>query len=46
MSRLMKGSKLVRPLLALHLFDDALVFACVVNCLVFIAACIPVAATL
>ena len=46
MSRLMNGSKLVRPLLALHLFDDALVVACVVNCLVLIAACIPVAATL
>ena len=37
-SRLRKGSKLVRPLLALHLFDDALVCACVVNCLVLFAA--------
>ena len=46
MSRLMKGSKLVRPLPALHLFDDALVCACVVNCFVLIAACIHVAATL
>ena len=46
MSRLMNGSKLVRPFLALHLFDDVLVFACVVNCLVLIAACIPAAATL
>ena len=46
MSRLRKGSKVVRHLLALHLFDDALVCACVVICLIFIAACIHVAATL